>query len=131
MSAWTAWLAVFVGGGFGSALRYGLSLLGNRTPQHFPWGTLAANLLACFVLGVLVHLFQKHPAVGSSGDIPWKLLLATGFCGGFSTFSTFALELVAPDRAGLAPWFWAYLTLSLLGGGLAVWLGHWSGRQFF
>lgn len=110
-------LAVFVGGGLGSLCRYGLTFL--IPSASFPGATLAANVLACFVLGFLVSYWQ-HQMVSDT----WKLLLGTGFCGGFSTFSTFSKELVVLQQEQL----WQqmlYLILSLSLGIFAVCLGMW------
>ena len=78
---------VFFGGGIGSICRYGLALLMHPWQPRFPWATLVANGLACLALG----LFLGWSAGGLLSD-QRRLLLATGFCGGFSTFSTFTAE---------------------------------------
>jgi len=78
---------VFLGGGLGSICRYAITVWMQPWQLRFPWATLAANGLACFVLGALLG-WQL------SGQMPdrYRLLLATGFCGGFSTYSTFTAE---------------------------------------
>ncbi|MCC6413487.1 MAG: fluoride efflux transporter CrcB [Saprospiraceae bacterium] len=80
-------LLVFLGGGLGSVCRYALGLLLQPHTARFPWATLAANGLACLILGVLTGLSLQ----GKLSD-QQRLLFATGFCGGFSTFSTFTNE---------------------------------------
>ena len=80
-------LAVFIGGGLGSLARYTIALIINRLGYHFVWATLLANVLACFIIGLLTALVVK----GSLSE-QQRLLFATGFCGGFSTFSTFSNE---------------------------------------
>lgn len=80
-------LLVFLGGGFGSVCRWGLSLAIQPLLPRFPWATLAANGLSCIILGIL--LGQQ---LGSGVVEQRRLLLAVGFCGGFSTFSTFTAE---------------------------------------
>lgn len=79
---------VFIGGGMGSLCRYGIALLTQPLQWRFPWATLAANVLACAVLGFVLGMQMQ-------GQMPerWRLLLATGFCGGFSTFSTFTADV--------------------------------------
>ncbi len=78
---------VFLGGGLGSICRYGIGLALHTQSHKFPWSTLVANGLACLVLGAVLGLHLQ----GNLSD-QRKLLLATGFCGGFSTFSTFTAE---------------------------------------
>ncbi|MCB0704792.1 MAG: fluoride efflux transporter CrcB [Saprospiraceae bacterium] len=82
-----AWLWVFLGGGLGSMSRYGISRLLGKVNSSFPFATLAANILACILLGFLVGLSLREE-LGPTN----RLFLMTGFCGGFSTFSTFSSE---------------------------------------
>lgn len=82
-------LYVGLGGAFGAMARYLMSSVINKYwLGAFPLATLIINLIGCFCIGVLVALFSKYS--DWSGDL--KLFLITGFCGGFTTFSTFALE---------------------------------------
>lgn len=91
-------LAVFIGGGLGSLLRYGISKLSISTfgSQLFPWGTFISNVLASGLLAFFIvyfaEKFESQPAL--------KGLLLVGFCGGFSTFSTFSLETAQLMKSG-------------------------------
>jgi fluoride exporter len=87
MKSMVPFALVFLGGGLGSIARYGIVLGLQAWQLRFPWATLAANALACFVLGFLLGLQTAGSLSGEN-----RLLLATGFCGGFSTFSTFTAE---------------------------------------
>lgn len=115
------YLAVFVGGGLGSICRYAL---GQYLPSaSFPWATLAANLAACFILGYLTGYLLKN-----SLDEHFKVLIGAGFCGGFSTFSTFSSETLKLGQNGLAWTALGYVGLSLVLGVLAVGVGvFWAG----
>jgi CrcB protein len=95
-------LAVFVGGGLGSLLRWSVALLlGRHAAEPFPFATLAVNLAGCFLAGVLAALFAERLPVSP----PVRFGLTTGFLGGLTTFSTFGLEtarLFQSGHAGLA-----------------------------
>lgn len=100
--------AVFLGGGCGAAARYGLGAWAVASGRVALWGTLAANALACALLAYLAF------AAARQGDGPTvRLLLVTGFCGGFSTFSTFALEAFALAHDGRTTAALAYVAASL------------------
>lgn len=82
-------VAVFVGGGLGSLFRFGLTkLISSSFLAVFPFATLCSNVLSTAILAWFVYFFQMKVDV----NITWKLFLITGFCGGFSTFSTFSFE---------------------------------------
>ena len=80
---------ILLGGGFGSIARYLLSyFLNKNNTTHFPWATFIANSVGCLLIGFLFGYIQKNNLQNET----LKLLLITGFCGGFTTFSTFSLE---------------------------------------
>ncbi len=112
-------LLIGLGGFAGSVARYGVSVLSTRFGASFPYGTLAVNLLGCLVVGGLVPFLEGTPPLPERA----RLLVVTGFLGGFTTFSAFGLEtqaLVHRGQPGLA----ALYVAASVGLGLgAVWLG--------
>lgn len=122
---WRAIAAVSLGSSLGALLRW---WLGARLNAHFPPippGTLAANLIGGYVVGVAVALFATYTAIAPE----WRLLVITGFCGGLTTFSTFSAELVTLLQQGRAGWALAAaaahlggsLLMTLAGIGTVVW----------
>ncbi|MCK5400791.1 MAG: fluoride efflux transporter CrcB [Flavobacteriaceae bacterium] len=111
-------LLVFIGGGFGSALRYVIGKYLNNT-EGFPWGTFTANILGSLLIGIILGLAAKNNTLSQNQT----LLLATGFCGGFTTFSTFAYENHVFLKAGDFTSFAVYTIASFVVGFLAVFLG--------
>jgi len=114
-------LYVFLGGGLGSLTRYGVTALAPVSASHY--GTLLSNAIACFILGVLLSLHGREILQSHH-----KLLLATGFCGGFSTFSTFSGELVQLGQNGAIPEAILYGALSIVIGIAGILLGLWATR---
>ena len=123
---WRSIAAVSVGSSLGALLRW---WLGARLNAHFPPippGTLAANLIGGYVVGVAVAFFATYTAIAPE----WRLLVITGFCGGLTTFSTFSAELVTLVQQGRASWALAAaaahlggsLLMTLAGIGTVVWV---------
>ena len=111
-------LLVFVGGGFGSALRYVIGKYLNNT-EGFPWGTFTVNILGSLLIGIILGFAAKNNTLSQNET----LLLATGFCGGFTTFSAFAYENQAFLKSGDFTSFAMYTIASFVVGFLAVFLG--------
>lgn len=116
------WVFVFIGGGLGSMARFACTkyidtlIIGTST---IPLPTLIANILSCFVLGILIN---KYVHSGVSPDM--RLLLATGFCGGFSTFSTLSLEMFNMIERGQPGLAFSYIAISTLLGLAALFTGY-------
>ena len=115
-------IAVFIGGGIGSIFRYLMSMVLFRFMPQFPLATLISNGLSSFIAGIIIGLGMVRFEISSSS----RLFLITGFCGGFSTFSTFSVETVhlfnsgkiLPASANVA--LNLFICFSLVMAGLAV-----------
>ncbi|WP_400077267.1 fluoride efflux transporter CrcB [Winogradskyella sp. R77965] len=112
-------LLVFIGGGFGSALRFIIGKWLNNSETGIPYGTFAANIVGSLLIGIILGLAAKNETLSQSQT----LLLATGFCGGFTTFSTFAYENHVFLKSGDFTSFALYTIASFVIGFLAVFLG--------
>ena len=113
-------LLVGTGGFLGSISRYLASrFLQNTIPSSFPYGTFFVNIAGCLLIGI-IYGFSEKSSLLTPG---WKLFLAAGFCGGFTTFSTFANENLALLRDGEFFYFFLYTGLSVFLGIAATFLG--------
>jgi fluoride exporter len=112
------WLAVALAGAAGSVLRYAVGLALLRVAVGFPAGTLLVNVLGSFLLGLFAR-WLGAPSI----DPAWRIALTVGFCGGFTTFSTFSAELVSMAQEGRFGRAAAYVLTSLVLGVTATLLG--------
>ncbi|CDH23980.1 fluoride efflux transporter CrcB [Xenorhabdus bovienii] len=103
--------AVFIGGGLGSVLRWLISFRLNNASTPLAVGTLTANCVGAFIIGLGLAYFNKATHL----DPVWKLMLTTGFCGGLTTFSTFSVEVVYLLQAGKIGWASSSILANLMG----------------
>jgi CrcB protein len=108
---WRSVVAVCVGGSVGCLLRWVLGMWLNSQTPVVPMGTLAANLIGAYVVGVAVAFF----ALNKSLEPAWRYLVITGFCGGLTTFSSFSAEVVLLLRQDRVMWALATASLNLFG----------------
>ncbi len=111
-------LLVGLGGGIGSMLRFACSVLINT--KLFPWSTLLVNITGCFAIGI-IYAFSIRDDAGLNN---WKLFLATGLCGGFTTFSAFSLENMGMLQSGKTGLALMYIGLSVILGIAATFAGY-------
>ena len=113
-------LLVGLGGGAGSIIRYlcqrWFSL---NYPSHFPWGTFAVNVAGCLLIGIFWGLVFKSFAENEQ----WKLFLMTGICGGFTTFSAFALDGIGLLKEQRTGYFFLYTAGSVIACLVATYIG--------
>lgn len=115
-------LFVGIGGAAGSMLRYGVGhVMTKYVPGTFPLGTFAVNIIGCFIIGILFGMVSRNQWLQDGG----MLLLASGFCGGFTTFSTFAIDNVSLMQKGQSTVAIIYTSISIVCGLLLCRLGMW------
>jgi len=114
-----ALLAIGIGAACGAWLRWGLGLWLNPALPELPVGTLAANLIGGYLIGVAIAFFMQHPGL----DPEWRLFIITGFLGGLTTFSTFSAETVTLLLRGQYAWGMGIIVAHLGGSLLMTVLG--------
>jgi CrcB protein len=119
MMWWRSMTAVALGGVVGCLLRWVLALALNRYFPTVPPGTLAANLIGCYVIGGALAVITANPAL----PVEWRLFVTTGFCGGLTTFSTFSAEVVMLMQGGRLAWAIGAIAVHLFGSLLMTFAG--------
>lgn len=121
-----SFLAIFFGAGIGALLRAGFNILTVSAGSVIPLGTLLANLLGAYLVGIAVAFFGSNPNVSSE----WKLFVITGFLGGLTTFSSFSAEVVSFMQRGDYTWAIGTALLHLVGSLLLTFLGILTFQSF-
>ena len=118
-------LIVGLGGFAGSIARYlAYILIDKRFPSSYPISTLSVNIIGSFILGIITGVLLKTTMTSDAA----RLFLAVGFCGSFTTFSTFAYENLFLINQKMSSVAIIYISASLILGLLAVFAGHWAGK---
>ena len=123
--SWTAVCAVFLGSGLGGVCRY---LIAGAIQERiagtaFPWGTLTVNVLGCLLIGLFYGLCDRYaPQAWVSPQL--SLFLTVGFCGGFTTFSTFVNENFLLFQSASIPLAIGYMLLCMLAGFIMLYVGY-------
>jgi CrcB protein len=113
-------ILVGIGGFLGSVFRYLVTvLLARQFTSSFPLGTFTVNVVGCFLIGILFALSEK----GNLLSPEWRIFLTTGFCGGFTTFSTFSYESIRLLQDGEILYLSLNVALSVIVGFAATYLG--------
>jgi CrcB protein len=111
---------IAIGGALGSVMRYLVgSMVANRMGTRFYYGTFVVNMTACLIVGFSLTLLERRAGINTA----WLFLIAVGFVGAYSTFSTFEWEAFITLQTGAFLLTAAYIAISLLLGLVAVWLG--------
>ncbi|TSE18664.1 putative fluoride ion transporter CrcB [Tepidimonas alkaliphilus] len=111
----TSVVAIAAGASLGALMRWGLGLALNAVLPNLPLGTLAANWIGGYAIGVVAAFFLHHPEVAA----PWRLFAITGLLGGLTTFSSFSIEMTTLLQEGKLLWALAGVALHV-GGSLAL-----------
>lgn len=116
---WKSVLAISIGAALGALLRWQLGIRLNSLFPTIPPGTLVANLVGAYVMGVAVAFFAAFSAISPE----WRLLIITGFCGGLTTFSTFSAELAGLLQQGRISWALGIVAAHVTGSVLMTFAG--------
>jgi len=119
-----SYLFVAAGGAVGAIARFALNVFLQRDVE-FPWGTFAANLMGCFVMGVVAQLISSTAWFNDAGFVPdqYRLIFAVGFCGSFTTLSSMMLELNTMLQKNEIFYSFSYLVGTLIGGFACFYVG--------
>ena len=121
-----SFLAIFFGAGTGALLRAGFNLLTVSAGSVIPLGTLLANLVGAYLVGIAVAFFGSNPNLSPE----WKLFVITGFLGGLTTFSSFSAEVVSLMQRGEFTWAIGTALLHLVGSLVLTFLGIFTFQSF-
>ena len=124
---WTSVLAIGIGAALGAVLRWGLSVWLNALLPNLPPGTLAANLIGGYLIGVALVFFTQQVHLPPE----WRLFVITGFLGGLTTFSTFSAEVMRLLQDGRLAWAGAAMAAHLAGSLLATWAGMLTAQRLW
>lgn len=108
---WKSIVAIGLGAALGALLRWHLGSKLNSVFPTIPPGTLTANLIGAYVIGLCIAFFATYPAISPE----WRLLVVTGFCGGLTTFSTFSAEITTLLQQGQITWALASVAMHVVG----------------
>lgn len=108
---WKSILAIALGAALGALLRWQLGSRLNSVFPTIPPGTLTANLIGAYVVGLCIAFFATYSAISPE----WRLLVVTGFCGGLTTFSTFSAEITTLLQQGRITWALAAVGVHVVG----------------
>jgi fluoride exporter len=112
-------LAISLGASLGALLRWLLGLKLNTLLPALPPGTLVANLVGAYIIGIAIAYFAEAPAISGV----WRLFIITGFCGGLTTFSTFSAEVVSLLQQGRAITAGSVVAVHVIGSVVMTFLG--------
>jgi len=118
---------VALGSSIGALARWGIGDVMTASANGWPWPTLAVNVAGSFLIGALAALVARHR--GPLAGLPAQLLLTIGFCGSFTTFSAFSLEVLLIFQAGRPALALSYVVASVILWLVAAWAGYAAGRQ--